>query len=913
MTIPAAQQASIQSASYPDLQAEQLRLRQQEASGTPLSHSDTLYLQAVEEAIDRHPNNPAGSTAAQRQAARPAHVQQRAHAAGGAAPTRTGSAPTAEEVNPTKIEAVNYQCVVLEAAHKLAYEHQNTYLPASAYDHVKDLDCGGEYGNLVSRINHGNKTAEVTEIMNLCPDVYALLTPYIHISRVLYDADGKPKPIPAQPLKIPNFLSKTDVRNILSNNLDRAPGAGIKSFKWELAGVQPADVDNNITATLQVYFQSVRDFFQGSEDTTGRATAGRPEPSFLDLIINSPTVSPTAGTSPSSQSTGVCPDNSSFQQYDGENFRIKVCAGWSTPDNLEKIYPQLAKIDRSTGVSRGSLLRKAIKATRVSLFLQQVRHDISLNQDGSLMLTVKYQAALSGLTTSAGSNIFAPGTRENNIVKLRDKIKKEKKNNPAYTETAAYEDDLKEIDKLEQEDRKEKYAKLLRGIYSSKKIYTMRIPAAQLRVPKLYKLPETQRRTAARQRQQRIDAMSAPTTGGTAQSDLLTTLARSETAADAGSTANESAEARNKRLAEQTPAEMIDVNYMYLGDLLDAVMTNLPGLPPSGKPPFECFMAQFEFVDILRMFTATSDSLRDLSRCADPAAAATSEAMQRANPYLNLTKKGFYEEMHIGSIPIALDAFQAFFIEQVVDKERDKYFFLHFVKDLCSKLITRALSGECYGGNFGFFQRFDVQPLSFKNRNFGATPTVSDLAAATSELTCDVMDGQKFGLGLLVMSTDAKHRGLKGEKDKDMAKGIYHHALGSACGLVKTINFQRMDQPYLREAKIQKNGALGAEQLRELYTAKIDLIGNNLYKNGSYIYINPMLMGATKRQLNYLGLHGYFLVTSVSSEITEKSFSTSISALQEGVPGLIDTNTSSTNTTSTSQGASNSSAPGGSP
>ena len=384
--------------------------------------------------------------------------------------------PEDEAINPTNVESINFQCVVLEAAHHLAKAH------TKKYKHVTELNCGGDYGNLISRINHGNQTSEVEEIMNLCPDVYALLTPYIHISRVLYDSDGKPKPGPAQPLKIPNFLSKVDAQNILDNKLDRVPGAGIKSFKWELDGVQPADVDNNITATLQVYFQSVADFFKGSEDTTGAASAGRPEPSFLDLIINSPTINPVAGTSPSASPAPSCPGTTqaSFQQYNGENFRIKVCAGWATPPNLEKIYPDLRK-DGPNGQPRYKNLKKAIAAGRVNLFLQQVRHDISLNQDGSLMLTVKYQAALSGLTTSAGSNILAAGSRENNIVKLRDKIKKEKKANPEYDD----EKDLEAIDELQQEDRKEKYSKLLKGIYDSKQIYQLKVPAAQLRVPKL--------------------------------------------------------------------------------------------------------------------------------------------------------------------------------------------------------------------------------------------------------------------------------------------------------------------------------------------------------------------------------------------------------------------------------------------
>jgi hypothetical protein len=136
---------------------------------------------------------------------------------------------------------------------------------------------------------------------------------------------------------------------------------------------------------------------------------------------------------------------------------------------------------------------------------------------------------------------------------------------------------------------------------------------------------------------------------------------------------------------------------------------------------------------------------------------------------------------------------------------------------------------------------------------------------------------------MVLMSTDSKPKGLVGNYKHDTELGIYHQYLGSPCGLLKTMNFNREDQAMLREVKIQKEGALGPEQLRELYSAEIDLYGNTLFKNGSYIYLDPKLMGSTPEQLRILGLHGYYLITGVSSTVTENSFDVSVSALHEGV------------------------------
>ena len=513
-----------------------------------------------------------------------------------------------------------------------------------------------------------------------------------------------------------------------------------------------------------------------------------------------------------------------------------------------------------------------------------MRHDIAFNEDGSLTLTIKYQAALTGLATSPGTNIFAAGTQENNIVKLRDKLKAKRAADEDYDTTK----DLEAIDKLEQEDRKEKYSKLLRGVYKTGKVYTLKVPVKQMLVPNLAKMPQQERRAMAYERSE--VKLASPTTAGKLQKDVLTSLGTAKTPEEVTAAAQKSSQKRYEEFMEKTATDTVDVNYIYLGDLLEAILANLPGNPIGGKAPFSFFLADVEFIDILRTFRLRSASLKTLGQCADPAAAAASDAFQKANPHLALQKNKLFRLMNIGDIPISLDAFQAFFLRNVVDKERDKYYFLHLVKDLCSQLITKALRTTCYGngGTFKLLQRFDTQPISLYTTAFGPSTTVDAVAKAKSQLGCHITDATKFGMGMVVVSTDSKHRNLRGKFKPDLRKGIYHHYIGAPCSLMKKLNFQREDQPYLRESKIQKNGALGAEQLRELYSVSIDLVGNNLYRNGSYIYVSPMLINTTQAQLNYLGLHGYFLVTSVSSELTEKSFSTSIKALQEGIPFVTD-------------------------
>ena len=283
----------------------------------------------------------------------------------------------------------------------------------------------------------------------------------------------------------------------------------------------------------------------------------------------------------------------------------------------------------------------------------------------------------------------------------------------------------------------------------------------------------------------------------------------------------------------------------------------------------------------------------------DVSDAAFLTALYESDPYNFSKEMGVTQLMNIGDIPISLDAFQIWFKDKVVKPGKDRYYLLHFLKDICADLITGALSSGCFGPNLRFIQRFDAVPINCDRKmgglgRPGRKHRLSSLATNVRAADSASKSPDRSIPALVLLSTDSKPKKLMGMDSyaTDTAKGIYHHYLGSPCGLVKSINFVRFDQPYLRESKIQKEGALGAEQLRELYSANIELYGNTLYKNGNYIYINPALIGASEEKLNTLGLHGYYLITGVSSTISETGFNVSVSALYEGQvfsdPILID-------------------------
>ena len=791
---------------------------------------------------------------------------------------------------------IDLQCYLLEQVRKISSQHN------SDYKNIVKLTTGGQPGLVKNQLSQRYTSAEAEALLTLCPNVQALLVPYLKLWRVDYDDNGKA--VSEVLLDIPNFINTNDINNILKRG--RLPGAGIKSFTWSLDGVQPAEVDNNISATLEMYFQSVSDFFNGAKHagTKGRA-------SYLDLVIASPTVNAAtkaaakekaqaeadkAAADPKAAPTAECSSkviNNRAQEYKGQSYRIKIAAGWADPS------PEALK---AVGNKRG-ILRRAIAKSKITLFLQQTRHQFKFNENGSLNLTVEYQAALSGMTTSPSADILTPsGNGYIDSIKAQEKVIKEHKETHKDNETdetkAAYKEMLEKLKKARAQDRLLKYKKFLKKLFESDKIYNLAVDPAEMLLPSYADLtPEDRARRAKRRKNHNPEIFS---TGGAQNQVLLDAVSNEAQNGGSGEAAAESATEAMMKTYEEVEAakEVIWVSYFYLGDLLDLVLEQIKENTERDSLPFSFFLSEVEMIDPL-----TALQIKDLAeiiKCGqDLKEAAFLATLVEADTNTFTKEAGIYELMNIGDVPISVDAFQVWFKNYVVKKDREKYYFLHFVKDICGELITKALSSKCFGPDVKFVQRFDAQPISYNNQasaEFSPNTTIPALrgnGSSTAALSLcreirklDHMTAPKNAqLGLVLLGTDSKPKGLRGASSyrTDRNQGVYHNYLGAACGLLKTVNFNREDQPYLREAKIQREGSFSSAQLRELYSAEMEMYGNILYKNGSYVYINPSFIGAPIDKLNILGLHGYYLITGVNSTVTENSFNVSVKALHEGI------------------------------
>jgi len=830
---------------------------------------------------------------------------------------------------PSALKPIEHQCYLLENIRALSeYKDDLTVFNVSKYENIGTIYNSAEGGNslpgnLISYINHANKTDEVNALLNLCPEIYALLTPHIKIYRVEYEGEDKLIPTLQQEIPFPNFIDPSDIQAIMNNDYGRFPGAGIKSFSWNLDGVNPAEVDNNITARLSLHFQTIQDLFSLNQGLA----AGQEKPGYLDLIIKSARSqsNKTQDQTRVSDKSAALPVSAecfeaAMMEYDPRDFEIKACVGWSTPANFSSIVNDLQS-SRGKGDSYGKDLEAAINATRVGLYLTLTTHELNFNENGSVDLNINYQARLSGLARSPDANIFGGPSKfkftlkgiDSKLKQINQDISRELNRYDQENQSSASDDEVIESlnrekeDLLEQkikitkQDKAIKYKRFLNNLYRDQKIYTYTVPASQRTL--LKNMTPEQRARAARNRVGSVEYE----VGYNPQSDSGAAAAMYDSAAkridelskvetsDKDLTDEEKGKAGVGRLNLEKSAKNTNTDlripFFYLGDLIDSVLEYVGGIIDKDKSrgSFQLLMSQIELIDPLVAYQVESIKVE----CPNNKDVEILRELSKVDPMRFRGLTGIKFTTNIASMPISLEVFQEWFINNIVKPQVEQYNVLRFIKTVCSSLIGKAFNSICFD-DLNFNLRFDTSIFNFDKTFTGKVTTVQELASskkAADKKDCVALSqNQKPTIPTFVLySVDS--RPLTGNYDKDLSTGIYHYYLGAACGIAKSIKFNRNDLPYYRESRLQRKSALSAVQLRELYNANIQMVGNNLHKNGQYIYVNPIAIGAGSMQqkgslpnlARLLGIGGYYMVTKVSHDISSAGFNVSIDAIQEGV------------------------------
>lgn len=140
---------------------------------------------------------------------------------------------------------------------------------------------------------------------------------------------------------------------------------------------------------------------------------------------------------------------------------------------------------------------------------------------------------------------------------------------------------------------------------------------------------------------------------------------------------------------------------------------------------------------------------------------------------------------------------------------------------------------------------------------------------------------------MLFYITDKKPKRLVPHEEKEnINKGIYYLHLGQMPSIVRSSVFQRENMDYVRESRalghLTQTGGIG---IRDVYRFSCTMFGNNIFKPGMLIFVDPTKDGSADfSDWKYLNIGGFYRIISVDHKAlvgSDPSHVTSISAMWE--------------------------------
>jgi len=559
-------------------------------------------------------------------------------------------------------------------------------------------------------------------------------------------------------------------------------------------------------------------------------------------------------------------------------------------------------------------IKSNVRAQKDTLYLTLVDHGISINDDGTIDLNITYRGRLEALMKSRKMNILLPaggqlaneikfkvdgeGSNEYTFEGAEQEVKKI--NKPGKKLTTKDEERVKNFEKA-LADTNVKYkqiihAYLLDRMFSEGLLYEYTVSESDLNqflkfqaeVEGASILPNPVSYNALDRGIKTAD--SAYESG---QDIVLSAVDVDEVAGEI--------EDQQSSLTQANLDSPRKLRFFYFGDLLGIVLDHVTGQNTGkGKLTRKFFggteLSLEKIKGPSRIVKEIEESLKTFrlvlgNMDVDSGRSKASQGRSKVN---------------IAHIPISFDAFNTFFINSVLAKERTTYPFFDFVDDVLNELIMDPASSSCFGGLFNLDFKPKVQSYSVPNpipdsyfKESVSGYEVVDLKDTSPDKpvfqyetdTSSIVDLYEY---VVIGAEATNYDFLTGNEEDDYNRNIIHLHFGNAIGLVKNISFNKTDQEFLPEARYAEEGNFLFNQLANVYDVTVEMIGNNLFKPGQHIYINTDIIGAgssyelvqndttgeiTHRSwANLMGLGGYHLVTEVAQHISRNGYNTSIKA-----------------------------------
>lgn len=245
-------------------------------------------------------------------------------------------------------------------------------------------------------------------------------------------------------------------------------------------------------------------------------------------------------------------------------------------------------------------------------------------------------------------------------------------------------------------------------------------------------------------------------------------------------------------------------------------------------------------------------------------------------------------KINIADIPISLPLFQKYYFESVEQKPDYSITLYAFLKDCVTKLAPDSFDGHVFGGAYTLQTKsFNIRSMELAGAKLKDSKDTIDIKDVSKSIEFSESNSKTEKCDYFIIYADHGADisiSRPGSRLQDIKDGIYHFYLGRDRGVLKEVNFSKMDIKYRKEALIVKSVSL-YDQLKMPYNASITMFGNSFFYPGSLFFIDPSSVGmGDPREYNsaafQIGLGGYYQATSVSTKFDGQSMETTVQGTQ---------------------------------
>ncbi len=668
--------------------------------------------------------------------------------------------------------------------------------------------------------------------MQITPDIASALSPKIRLFKV-DNSTKKEGSLSETEFVFDTFTTQNRKdRNILFNDVDRGDGCGIKEFSFNFNGTTPALARKDIKAKLVMYFQTFQDFLRIRKGPSGHFR-------FVDLLIRRAHDAMGFG------------DIQSPIHYDPSYYRIRADVGWVVRDD-----DQFKEILRGRGLTKTTKNGKAkvetsdfinaIKAMNKSYYLNMVDHTIDVRKDGSIEITAEYQAYIE----SAGKSHFldALSTPEllNQRMEMNRKIQKLNfdgcKQVKKGTKTSQLQYILNLLSIKEELLLEKSYRSIMERLLSRGAVIKKFIETNKFKINKktgLYK--------------ERPDLTTYSKVAKYINNDKKKKPSAAEIAIQQAGIKKTSGKLCDVFQILPPSAPVVQLNYFFLGDLVDVILDCKKGISKQKRPEVE-----------------------------------------RAKVILgSFMYKGV--SINLAQMPISTHYFFEWMTQNVISKKLKTFPLIRFIRTLTNHLVVDVMTDKCSGQKFDNGLQFRSTTAIGPKLGMSGAKAINYLNnigenATMPRLNPPVPDGQSFikagfyNYIVVYGITGNINPKRTGDEKSDARAGVYHLHVGQNKGIVKNMSFEKTDIQYIREANFFRNGVDGLSQIGAVYNVTVEMIGNTLFYPGMHVYLNPIGIGGIEFDprrsgvARKLGFGGYHVITKVTSTITPQGYKTTIVA-----------------------------------